>query len=480
LKKVPYLRFKRTIPLRNWILLLFSALLCACTTTPDYVTIDGILEVPENRGNPNSRTLKLVYKVLKAKDTTSGKAPILFLQGGAGLPTLFMETFWENHPLRKERDIVLMDQRGTGASQANCTDLGKAMFTIMRKNLDQEAEIKALDSLLSKCKEALKQKEIDLAGYTSKANAADFEDLRKALGYDKWNLFGGSYGSRSGFTIMRDFPKSVRSAVFTGIFAPETDLMNGYIQNFENSFFSVLERCEKDEDCNSRYPNLKERFSKTLKKLRTAPLHLNYKGNLFVLNAQDAFVLIHLSLYDRQSIVNIPQLIEAFENGEPEPVRNVLKGVEYLHDFLNFSVHYSLMAYEELPFYDAAAKQKSLNLAILLKIKQNYFFSGTELMSNWHKYRATDFEDQPVVSEIPTLMASGGLDPVTPVSNANVALKHLENGYGIEFPDEGHNIINPCFFQIAEDFFNDPSHKPNIDCSLERKPIEWNLSNPLQ
>ncbi len=466
--------------MRSWVLLIFVALLCACNTTPQYDTIDGILEVPENRQNPNSRTLKLVYKVLKAKKADSLKAPILYLEGGPGVATLIMEEFWKNHPLRNDRDIVLMDQRGTGESEANCTESGDAIFAIIRQDLDQKGEIKAMDSILSECKETIEQKGVDLAGYTSKENAADFEDLRKTLGYEKWNLLGASYGSRLGLTIMRDFPNSVRSSVLAAILAPETNLINGSIQNFENSFFSVLERCEKNERCNDRYPNLKERLLKTLKKMQTEPLRFDYEGKPFVLNAQDASLLIYVSLFDHHPIGNIPLLIEALENGETEPLRNAIKGIEYVYRLVNWPVNYSIMAYEELPLYNAAAKEKSLKQSIIVRFGHSSFISGAELMSNWHSFRATDFENQPVVSEIPTLMASGGLDHVTPISNAKEALKHLKNGYELIFPDEGHYLYYPCFFQITEDFLNDPFHKPNLDCSTNRNPIEWNLLNPIQ
>lgn len=465
--------------MRTWLLVLFSALLCACTTTPEYVTIDGILEVPENREDPNSRTLKLVYKVLKAKDTTSGKAPIVYLQGGPGGATLVMEEMWKNHPLRNDRDIVLMDQRGTGASEANCTESSNAFFAIMRQDLVIEDDVKATNDLLNECKETIRKKGVDLAGYNSRENAADFEDLRKALDYDQWNLFGGSYGSRLGLTIMRDFPESVRSAVLAGILAPETDLLNGSIQNFENSLFSVLERCKKNEDCNSRYPNLKERLFKALKKLQSDPLRFDYEGKPFVLNPQDAFFVLSVPLYNRHTIANIPLLIEALENGETEPIKNVIKSVEYFTKLINWPMHYSVVAYEELPFFDAAAMENSIKKS---EIGAAIAFHdlATKFLADWHSFRASDFENQPVVSEIPTLLASGGLDHATPISNAKEALKHLKNGFEIIFPDEAHNLYNPCFFQIAKDFLNDPVQKPNSACSNERNPIEWNLSNSIQ
>ena len=73
-------------------------------------------------------------------------------------------------------------------------------------------------------------------------------------------------------------------------------------------------------------------------------------------------------------------------------------------------------------------------------------------------------------------MVSGGLDPITPYKNSADAFKYLKNGYGVVFPDESHNLSNPCFLQIAQDFLNNPLHKPDLDCSIIRQPIEWNLN----
>ncbi|MFK7811695.1 MAG: alpha/beta fold hydrolase [Maribacter sp.] len=463
--------------MRNWILIFLSFFLYTCAE-PTYETVDGILQVPENRENPNSRTLNLVYKVLKAKKPDSLKAPIVYLMGGPGGATLIMEEFWKNHPLRDNRDIVLMDQRGTGESEANCTNLGEDMFSVMQQDLDQEAEYQAVKELLSECKKTMNQKGVDLAGYSSKENAADFDDLRKTLGYKKWNLLGSSYGSRLGLTIMRDFPKNVRSAVLSAIVAPETDILDGSIQNFENSLFSVLERCNKNEACSARFPELKERLIMVLNKLNSEPLRFDYDDKPFVLNSQDALFILFVSLYDRNSISNIPLLIEAFEKGEMEHLKNVIKGVENLYDLVNWSMNYSLTAYEELLFYDHATFEQSLELSEF-GVGLASYNSGLELLKNWHSFRATDLEDQPVISEIPTLLTSGGLDHVTPLKYAQETKKHLKNSYELVFINEARNHYTPCLFHIAEDFLNDPYQKPNTDCISKSNPIEWNLSNSI-
>ena len=288
---------------------------------------------------------------------------------------------------------------------------------------------------------------------------------------------GGSYGSRLGLTIMRDHPNNIRSAVLSAIVAPETDYLDGSIENFENSLFSLLERCQQNKDCNKRYPKLKERLINVLIKFKTNPLRFDYDGKPFVLNTQDALFVVFVSLYDRYSIANIPLLIEAFESGETELIENTLKSVENLYNLVNWPMNFSLTAYEEFPFYNHKTIEQSFNQSEL-GVGLASYISGAELLKNWHSFRATNFEDQPVISEIPTLMTSGGLDHVTPIKYAKEAISHLKNGYELIFLDEPHHQYNSCFFEITEDFLNDPFNKPNMDCSLERNPIEWNLSKP--
>jgi pimeloyl-ACP methyl ester carboxylesterase len=464
--------------MRSLTVLILVVLFHACNIIASDEVIDGILEVPENRLNSDSRSLKLAYKVLKAKKADSLKTPILYLVGGPGVPTLFTEQSWTNHPLRNDRDIVLMDQRGTGATAVNCIDMGKAIFAIVRQDLGPKKELRALDSIFNQCKEAVNQKGVDLAGYTSQENAADFEALRKDLGYEQWNLLGASYGTRLGLTIMRDYPNSVRSSIFVGVSSPEFQISGETVIDFEKSLFEVFRRCEQSEKCNSRYPNLKNRLLKILKKLKSEPLHLNYDSKPFALNRRDALLILHNSLYSRSSIANIPEIIEAMENGELEPIKNTLQRIEFIYNLVNWPMNNSVMAYEELPFIDSlkiisAQRKSELGFDITT-------FEGFNSLSNWHSFRAPIHENQPVISDIPTLMASGSLDPVTPISNSIEALRYLKNGYGVVFPDESHDMANPCFLQITEDFLNNPFRKPDLDCSTIRQPIEWNLPEPSQ
>ena len=260
--------------MRIWIIFLFLIVCTSCTQTSKKEVLIGTLEVPANRENSDSRTMSLAYKVLKAKNKDSQKSPIVYLQGGPGGPTLIMENFWKNHPLRNDRDIILMDQRGTGLSEAVCVESGEDAISILRKNLNKEEEFLALTKLMEDCKNSLSQKDIDFSEFSSKEIAADFEDLRKELGYNTWNLFGGSYGSRLGLTLMRDYPNSVKSALLFSVFAPENNLLTDLQQ----------ERCKKSRGLVIDQHNLEgiqHKNNKVLEK-RIGLLLIQYMMNFFL------------------------------------------------------------------------------------------------------------------------------------------------------------------------------------------------------
>jgi len=274
-------------------------------------TISGYIEVPENRDAKNEKKIKLAYLVLKAEDHTTKKEPIVYLQGGPGGATLFMAYFFRNHKFRLDRDIILMDQRGTGASNAICTDLGEKMLSILAKDFTPEQEYHSLLEEVILCKEEAENLKTDLSAYNSKENAADFEDLRKNLGYKQWNLFGGSYGSRLGLTLIRDFPQSIRSAILFGVFPPEIDLYRNFIDNFKQSLFKTFGACANDLQCNAQYPELPMQFSRAMEQLNAKPIRLTNNQQDFVLNTQDALLVLHQLLYNKSTIAQIPSFIHA-------------------------------------------------------------------------------------------------------------------------------------------------------------------------
>ena len=157
----------------------------------------GAILVPENHDEPDGKQIQITYIVLKAKDSISAAFPMIFFSGGPGGNSLSqgMVGFLLEHPMRNERDIILFDQRGIGYSSA-LPDMSFDAFDIMAKDADEEEELVLMTDLIFKYKKKCEAQDINPGYYNSIQNAKDVGMLFKHLDYEKYNLFGGSYGTR--------------------------------------------------------------------------------------------------------------------------------------------------------------------------------------------------------------------------------------------------------------------------------------------
>ncbi|MCU0491295.1 MAG: alpha/beta hydrolase, partial [Chloroflexaceae bacterium] len=191
-----------------------------CPFDPDEYLIEegevrcGTLTVTEDRKQNGGRLIQLAVVVVASIAADPAPDPILFLAGGPGGGAINDVEDWLYSPLRDERDIILLDQRGTGYSQPNlaCPELADEGY---------DTELDALEA----CRDRLRQQWVNLQAYNSAATAADVAELREALGYEQINLFGVSYGSRVALTVLRDAPQGIRSVILDSAYPPE---VNGY------------------------------------------------------------------------------------------------------------------------------------------------------------------------------------------------------------------------------------------------------------
>lgn len=433
----------------------------------------GYLEVPENRNDPNTRKIKLAYLVLKATSSKPRQDPIVYLQGGPGGATLPMAGFFANSELRKDRDFILIDQRGTGNSHAMCSDLGDKLLAILAKDLTPEQEAEVLQKAAASCKAAMREDGVDQAGYNTIQNAQDLDDLRKALGYETWNLFGGSYGSRLALAYMRDFPRHSRSAVLSALFPPQTNLYENFISNLKRSLFRVFDACEADSYCNRRYPDLKDTYFEVLEDLKTNPVTVSWRGEPFTLNAQDFLLFTQQMLYIRSTYEQLPAYIMAVKNKDG---RNIISGIEPLAgraQLINIAMNWSFNAYDEVGFSGDAHMRANLEANAEMMPGPAFFMSDPSILEKWHPYRAPAYVNEPVVSGVPSFVVNGAFDPITPPANALETIKTLENSFYVEFPWEGHSVFGGCYFNMVADFLDDPATKPNSDCASRKPRVNW-------
>jgi pimeloyl-ACP methyl ester carboxylesterase len=234
----------------------------------------GVLEVPENPNRPAGRQLKIGVAVIPATGGKSRPDAIVILMGGGpgedaiSAAEVYVKQFTT---LRQDRDILLVDQRGTGRSGAlNC-----ALFSA------QEAAVSLRDVLapaaVEKCEQNLRVR-ADLTQYTYDRFANDLEQVRQALGYGPLNLFGGSYGTRAAQVSLRMYPKSVRTVYMGSVVPLDAATPLPLAKTGQTALEKMFDACAGDFACNAAFPNLRGEFRQISARLPSGSVRVTVQG----------------------------------------------------------------------------------------------------------------------------------------------------------------------------------------------------------
>ena len=439
----------------------------------------GYLVVPEDRSNAASPTIQLAYVVLHASSDAVKPDPVIYLSGGPGGNAVAELEGWVGTPYVQDRDLVLLDQRGTGYSlpTLNCPEA-------------EQGEENAVQA----CHDRLVSEGVNLQAYNSAENAADVADLRAALGYKEWNLFGISYGTRLALTVMRDHPEGVRSVVIDSVYPPEVNSWEEYGANTADVFHRVFQACTDNADCNAAYPDLEKTFYDTVNQLNANPA--SYTGTDSTtgestdktLSGNDLIERVFQILYVSSSIPGLPMAISEVANGnyvalDDLEAGNASEGAlrqsadEDVSD--SEGMNNSVDCQEEVAFNDEAkaianvpADPPQLHDNSVDSIKST--FSDCQI---WGVKAADPKEAKPVVSDIPTLVTAGEFDPITPAKWAKSAASYLLNSTFFLFPGGGHGVVdlNECTQGIMQAFLDDPTQKPDGSCVASIGEPAWVL-----
>lgn len=281
----------------------------------DYTIDCGYLIVPENRADPASRELRLAVAILRAENSLPD--PIIYLEGGPGGSALYGIEGWFDSPLNKDRDLILIDQRGTGYSEPRLVCPEGEEFDEMDTGEYAEA-----------CREVLERQNVNLAMYTSANSAADIADLRKALGYEQVNLYGISYGTRLALTIMRDHPEGIRSVVLDSAYPPQIAGYEEMAVNADRAFKQLFSDCAADADCNRAYPNLETVFYEVVEQGNNESFTVDFGEGEEELTGDDFLNRIFEELYATASIPYLPAVIYEAREGEFDTLVDLGFGME--------------------------------------------------------------------------------------------------------------------------------------------------------
>jgi pimeloyl-ACP methyl ester carboxylesterase len=470
----------------------FVAVGCPFDAAGEHVDC-GYLVVPENRARPGARQVKLAVAIIRSRAAQPRPDPLLYLEGGPGGSAVYDPAFWYESPFLEQRDIILLDQRGTGYSlpSLNCPELeGDDVVTF-------DDEVRAARD----CRERLAGEGVDLKQYNSAATAADIADLRVALGKQQINLFGVSYGTRAALTVLRDYPTGIRSVILDSTYPPEVDAYTEGAATAAAAIEVLFEGCAADPDCAAAYPQLEPRFYQLVARLNRRPAVLERtdpdSGESYEERLDGDGLVSYLVdwLYDTWALPYLPRALGEAAAGRYEPLvmlldgttdegaeleRRVRLGARDALGVMDTSAEergdvtdseglfYSVECREELIFGDLAAARRALQpYATVLHDPLMATLEQTAAICDvWNAGRARALEDRPVTSDIPALVLAGEYDPVTPPHWGEAAAGRLSRSFFFEFPGTGHGVVfsDTCPERIAAAFLDNPGQAPRATC----------------
>jgi pimeloyl-ACP methyl ester carboxylesterase len=344
----------------------------------------GFVEVPENHDHTKGKRIKIAYAVLKAKGKSKKEIPVILLNGGPGGQALIGIERWIDSPLRQERDLIVFDQRGIGfSSELPNPDVG--IFKILAGNFTIQEENRLIRDTLEVYHKKCIEKNIDLSCYITSQNAADVNALMESLGYEKYALYGESYGTRVAREVMERFPERVDCAIIDAPAILESDFLSLRIKNYNDGLEKIFSYCENDLACKSKYPTLRKDYFDAVKALEMNPLQLTIGEKPFYVNPQDALFLLRYQLYAPTSKTIVPAFIQALKDRD---IKSLNESQQFILGFvssLNLSMFISVERNEE---YNA--NQTPVNIDKLyatlpnLPAKLGFFTSLYQSANNWH------------------------------------------------------------------------------------------------
>lgn len=407
----------------------------------------GTLTVLEDPSNPDGRKLSLNIAVVPAIKRSPQPDPLFILAGGPGqaatevFPSLYSTLF----RIHEQREIVLVDQRGTGESNPlRCIDLD-----------DESLEEEQVISLLKECPGKL---DADLRFYTTDIAMQDLDQVRAALGYDSINLYGVSYGTRAALVYLKMFPERVRSIVLDAVVDPGFVLYQDAAQDGQRALEAFFARCEADEACHSTFPGLRSEFDALLQRVETSPVNITIThpvtGKPFELTlTRTTFTnIIFNTLYVPDLVSMLPLAIhQAYAEANYAPL---ITQTYLVNAGIYDGMFYAVACTEDAPLISAESIDRQSDESLFTENAKTFL----EVCSAWPQGEQPEVVHSPVSSDVPVLMLSGAADPITPPRHAEQLAESLDNDLHLIFDSMGHgNSSNQCAAKILDRFVESAS-----------------------
>ncbi len=435
----------------------------------------GYVVVPEVHGKPDGATMRLAVARFYSSTTATAPDPTLYLAGGPGQAGLRAGVLRTLVPIfTVGRQFVVFDQRGTGNSEPSlsCPEVTEQDRRDSGRLLSAQERAESGIAAVDACRDRLAQS-TNLAAFSTTESAADVNDIRTALGYDRVNLLGVSYGTRLALTVQRDFPQIVRSVILDSVVPPTVDQYAQYTPSFDRALRLLFAQCAADALCKRQYPAFAADFSQVVQRLNRQPVTVSVTDRDTsakrdaVITGDRLVSFIHDVLYIGGASGTIPALISQLKNGRTDQLA-LLLGVFSSQD-VGVGMAYAVRCNEYVPF-SSAESVTGATLGVLPEVVAARLpgeLAIFRLCEKWHVRPVDPRDGQPVVSNLPALILASANDPTTPPAFGQAAAVTLSQSVYVETPGIGHIVLTnggQCAAGIAQRFLDDPATKPDTSC----------------
>jgi pimeloyl-ACP methyl ester carboxylesterase len=358
-----------------------------------------------------------------------------------------------------------------------CYEFTAAVEDDLKQRFTTEDKAEVYPLALRRCRDRLTLRGINLAAYTSAASASDVRDLVALLGYGQVDLYGVSYGTRLALTVMRDHPEVVHSAVLDSVEPIEEPIFNRYAASTARLLRKLFDGCAADPVCNARYPNLERVFYDLVDRLNAEPVtiwarSIGHKMYKIQLTGDMLTGGIFSAAYSSSVIPFLPRMIYDAASGDYELTEWIM-GISVGSDSgISVGMMLSVNCHEEMfattpeqiiADYEAYPNTAGSAYEAILGDPHTLF----TICQEWGAAPFDPREDQPVASDIPTLILAGEYDPITPPDYGRQVAEQLSRSYFYEYPGQGHGVslwASSCAYRMARDFLDDPLSEPDASC----------------
>ena len=398
----------------------------------------GRVTRPLDPAAPDGRKIEVHYVVVPAMARRKLPDAVFLLAGGPGQSAIKVapQTLPLFTRLNNRRDIVFVDQRGTGRSAPlDCEDL-------RHRPLADQADPQLQVTQLAKCRETLQRLPYgDLRFFTTTLAMQDLDAVRRRLGFERINLVGGSYGTRAALEYQRQFPAQVRRSVIDGVAPPDMVLPASFSTDGQAAFDALVAACDREPACAKAHPTLRADWATLLKSLPqqvSVANPLTGQPETFTLTRDMVLGAVRGPLYTPAIAAALPQALHDAAHGRLE----ALAGLNSLFGArkgmaLALGMHFSVVCAEDVPRLPQATDPPGTDFGT------DYASLYRRICADWPRGSVPEafYRVQPSAS--PVLLLSGGIDPATPPRHAERVAKALgANALHVVAPNAGHGVLS--------------------------------------